>query len=170
MAYRKTTGAITVKHLRRHSPRLQASSKTRLTARNRPRPNRQRGFLVAAIIILVAVAASIFFYESNPAAPTATDSPQTLVTGTVGPYTQNFTFTSIFFISTTTQISYSAPINNVTFSIRLFSSQMYNVTIEIQASDGHHFCSTLPPSINVDVTGAMTGKSFACFAYGGPGI
>jgi hypothetical protein len=125
---------------------------------------------VAAIIILVAVAASIFFYESNPAVLTATDSPQTLVAGTVSPYSHNYTFTSLFFISTTTRVSYSAPINNVTFSIRLFSSQMYNVTIEIRASDGHHFCSTLPPSINVDGTTAMTGQSFFCAEYGGPGI
>jgi len=148
----------------------QSPSRAKVQAKGRQKPKRKSGFFVAVIIILVAVAGAIYFYQSNTGTSTGATSPQTLVTGTLSPDSRNFTFASIFFISTTTRITYSAPVSNVTYEIRVFSYQVYNVTIEILASDGHHFCTTLPPSINVGVTGTMPGEEFACLEYGGPGV
>ncbi len=131
---------------------------SRQTSRQRPR----------ASIILVAVAASVYFYETNIGGSTSTNPPETYVSGTLTPLDWANNFTNIFFVSTTTRITYSAPVHGGSYGIRLFSGASYNVTIQILASDGHHFCTTLPPSIYVGSTPLE--EPFNCLSYAGPGV
>jgi hypothetical protein len=159
-------------HMRRFQrivgSRQTSRQRERALARGRLRPNRTKGFLAAGIIILVAIAASIYFYELNNGLPTTPSPPMTYVSGVLTPQQDANNFTNIFFISTTTRITYSTTVNGGSYGIRLFSGDVYNVTIEILVSDGHHFCTTLPPSIVVGSTPMV--ESFRCFSYGGPGV
>ncbi len=166
---RKNFGVIPlVPSYRTDGSRQTSRQRPRASTKERYKPSRTKGFLEAGIIILVAVAASVYFYETNIGGSTSTNPPETYVSGTLTPLDWANNFTNIFFVSTTTRITYSAPVHGGSYGIRLFSGASYNVTIQLLASDGHHLCTTLPPSMYVGSTPLE--EPFNCLSYAGPGV
>jgi hypothetical protein len=117
----------------------------------------------AAIIVIVAAAVATYAYSLNNDS-SRPGSSITFVTGTLGPPSVAKNFTNIFFTSTTTLITYSAPINNsAAYGRYLYSGMKYNVTIEIFTTSGNSYCVTTPQSINV--SGARQEEDFNCSYY-----
>ena len=122
---------------------------------------RRNTLLVAGIISLAALGIAIFAYESL--ASGSSGPARTFVTGALTPQQDVKNFTNVFFISTTTRITYAAPVSSGTYGTYLYSDTTYNVTIELLTLTGNHFCLTLPTMISV--TGMKQVQTFDCVNY-----
>jgi hypothetical protein len=116
---------------------------------------------VIGIVALTALGIGIFAYESL--ASGSSGPARTFVTGTLTPQQDVKNFTNVFFISTTTRITYAAPVSGGTYGTYLYSDTVYNVTIELLTTNGNHFCLTLPTMISV--TGMRQVQTFDCVNY-----